>query len=118
METARSEAFVVWDVLAGRYYISARVPQPSVSSSNPDLHFKASKHQLLFNHNIFRCAFAAYCLYKYVKAVFKLSSSRISIHPNGDYGNFGSVFSAFSSANTQKSEWEQLSGQTKELKAM
>lgn len=86
----RSEAFGVSDVLVRRYYISTGVPQPSASSSNPNMHFKASKHQLLFNPDIFGCAFAVYCLYKYGKAVFKLSSDSASIHLDGDYGNFGS----------------------------
>lgn len=87
------------------------------------MNFKASKHQLLLNHNIFGCVFAVYCLYKYVKAMFKLSSDRASVNLDGDYGNFSSVFPTFSSANTQKSERKQtfyyfFSEQTKEIKAV
>lgn len=87
---------MVSSVLVRRYYISTGVPQPSASSSNPNMHFKASKHQLLLNHNIFGCVFAVYCLYKYGKAVFKLSSDSASITLDGDYGNFGSGRHKFS----------------------
>lgn len=121
----RSEMFRVSDVLVRRYYISAGVPQPSASSSNLDLHFKASKHQLLLNHNIFSCAFAVYCLYKYVKAVFKLSGDSISINLDGNYANFGSGWHKFSPPSplqTRKSlsrnVFSFFSQQTKELKAM
>lgn len=120
---SRSETFRVSDILVRRYYISTGVPQPSFSSSNPNMHFKASKHQLLLNHNVFGCAFTVYCLYKYAKAMFKLSSDSASINLDCDYGNFVSVFPTFSSANMQKSERKQtfysfFSEQTKELKAV
>lgn len=121
-----SEMLMVSDVLVRRYCISTGVPQPSASSSNPNMHFKASKHKMLLNHNIFACAFTVYCLYKYVKAVFKLSSDSASVNLDADYGNLDSgrqVFLTFSSASTQKSERKQMffsffSGQTKQLKAM
>lgn len=101
---------MVSDVLVRQYYISAGVPQPSASSSNPNLHFKASKHQLLMNHNIFGCAFAIYCFYKYAKVIFKLSSDSASINLGVIMvilAQGGTGFPTISSANMQKSERKQ-----------